>query len=291
MFSAASPHVLPVDQRLEEPYSSSWTSEPLDDPLEILGYPRAVLHIAVTTDIATVVARLIDVAPDGAAALVTKGVLNLTHRDSHEEPTPVVPGEVYRIDLRLDATSWRFDPGHRIRLSLAGADFPNTWPSPKPYTALVHLGGRHSSCLLLPVIGPQELPLPDPELQAPADYDPMAQTWSEKPTWRVTRDHMAATTEVTLAKAGGARVGDEIAFETSSEAVATVSERDPARATIRGLSRVVLHWPGRTIDARARGQIESTESAFHVTLNLEITMGGFPHATRRWVRTYPRNLL
>jgi hypothetical protein len=291
MFSAASPYILPVDQRLEDPYSPGWTSEPLDEPLEILGRPTAILHVAVTTDVATVVTRLIDVAPGGAAALVTKGILNLTHRESHENPTPVVPGQVYQIAVDLDATSWRFAPGHRIRLSLAGADFPNTWPSPKPYTAAVHLGGERTSRLVLPVVGPQEPLLPDPEFRSPAPYEPMVESWSGQPTWRVTRDHMAATTEVLLSKDGRTRVGDELAFETSSEATARVFEEDPARATIRGLSRVVLRWPERTVDARARGQIESTESTFHVTLNLEITMDGLPHATRRWVRSFPRELL
>jgi putative CocE/NonD family hydrolase len=39
MFSAGSPLTTPVDQRLEEAYSTSWTTPPLSTPLEILGYP------------------------------------------------------------------------------------------------------------------------------------------------------------------------------------------------------------------------------------------------------------
>ena len=48
----------------------------------------------------TFAARLCDVAPDGSSALVTKGVLNATHRDSHSDPSPLVPGEVVRADDR-----------------------------------------------------------------------------------------------------------------------------------------------------------------------------------------------
>ncbi len=40
MFSAGSPLVLPIDQRLEEAYSTNWTSVPLDEELEILAAPR-----------------------------------------------------------------------------------------------------------------------------------------------------------------------------------------------------------------------------------------------------------
>jgi hypothetical protein len=291
MFSASSPYLLPVDQRLEEVYSPIWTSAPLEEPVEILGYPQAILHLAVSTDIATVVARLVDVAPDGTAALVTKGVLNLTHRESHECPTPVVPGQVHQLALDLDATSWHFEAGHRIRLSVAGADFPNTWPSPKPYTASLHVGGEMASRLILPVVSPQQPTLPAPELRPPGPFEPTADVQAERPTWRVTRDHIAATTEVLLSKASRTRVDDALAFSSSSEGRATVFEHNPARATIRGRSQVVLQWPERTIEARARGQIESTESSFHVTINLEIRMDGLPHVNRRWIRTFPRHLL
>jgi hypothetical protein len=295
MFSAGSPYLLPVDQRLEAPYSPDWTSEPLDEPLEILGHPRAVLHVAVTTDVATVVARLVDVAPDGTAALVTKGVLNLTHRESHAQPTPVVPGQVYEIALELDATSWHFEAGHRIRLAISGADFPNTWPSPKPYSTELHVGGGRGantgSRLILPVANPQASLLSAPALCPPTSFEPTAETQSECPTWRVTRDHLAATTEVFLRTAGRTRVSDELSFNSSHEATASVFEQNPARATIRGFSRVELYWPQRVIDACARGQIESTEDAFHVTINLEIKLDGLPHASKRWVRTFPRQLL
>lgn len=291
MFAAGSPYLLPVDQRLEEAYSLSWTSEPLDGPMEIIGHPQAVLHVSVTTDIATVVARLIDVAPDGTAALVTKGVLNLTHRESHEQPSAIVPGRTYEVALDLDATSWRFDPGHRIRVSLSGSDFPNTWPSPKRHTAEIHLGGKRPSRLILPLVGAQEPSLPAPVLCAPVPFEPIAEVQSERPAWRVTRDHLASTTEVFLRTAGRTRISDQLTCVSSSEATASVSAEDPAQATIRGLSRVALHWPQRVIDARARGQIESTESDFHVTINLEITMDGLPHASRTWVRSFPRRLL
>lgn len=290
MFSASSPHILPMDQRLEAAYSVEWTSEPLSEPLEILGHPRAVLRVAISAEIGLIAVRLIDVAPDGAAALVTKGVLNLTHRDSHEEPSPLAPGHVYRVEVMLDATGWRFEPGHRVRLSLAGADFPNAWPTPTPYTGVVHLGGAAPSCLVLPVAGPQEPALPAPEFQPPA-VESMVEGQSERPIWRVVRDHMAGTTAVQIRTAGYTRVNDEVAFERSGEATALVYEADPARATIRGLSRVVLHWPERTIDTRARGQIESTADALHVTIQLDISLDDVPYLSKRWTRSIPRHLL
>ena len=75
-------------------------------------------------------ARLCDVFPDGTSALVSRGVLNLTHRDGHAAPRPLEPGVPTPVELELEATSWIFEAGHRVRLALAGSDWPNTWPPP-----------------------------------------------------------------------------------------------------------------------------------------------------------------
>jgi len=291
MFSAGSPLVLPMDQRLEEAFSPSWTSSPLEESLEILGQPRAILRLSTTVDIATVVVRLIDVAPDGAAALVTKGVLNLTHRDSHEQPAPLAPGQLYEVAVELDATAWLFEAGHRIRVSIAGADFPNAWPAPKLYTASAYFGGAGAARLILPALAPQEPPLPAPQLRAPEPFEPLTQSYSEQPVWRVTHDHIAGTTEVRISTAGRTRLDDGTEIVRGSDATAIASQRDPARATMRGLNQVTLHWPDRTIDARARGQIESTADALHVTIQLEITIDGVPYHSRRWAKSIPRHLL
>ena len=92
IFSAGAPYVLPADQRIEEAYSAVYTGEVLTEPVEILGRPRLVLWVESDAEVVTFVARLCDVAPDGSSALVTKGVLNATHRESHGDPSPLVPG-------------------------------------------------------------------------------------------------------------------------------------------------------------------------------------------------------
>ena len=89
IFPAGGPQVLPADQRGEEAYSAVFTGPMLAEPLEILGRPRAILHLSTSDSVVTFVARLCDVAPNGSSALVTKGVLNATHRESHADPSPL----------------------------------------------------------------------------------------------------------------------------------------------------------------------------------------------------------
>ena len=95
-----------------------------------MGRPRVELTVAASVPVAFVSAKLCDVAPDGRSALVTRGILNLAHRASDEHPEPVSPGEPVTATIELDATAYVFEPGHRVRLDLAGSDFPSSWPPP-----------------------------------------------------------------------------------------------------------------------------------------------------------------
>ncbi len=291
MFSAGSPLVTPVDQRLEEAYSTSWTTAPLGEPVEILGYPEALIHVSVSTDIAALSVRLIDVAPDGTAALITKGVLNLTHRDSHSDPSAVEPGQIYALTIPLDATSWLFEAGHCMRVSIAAADFPNSWPTPKHHTGTIYLGGEQPSSIKLPVLGPQEPKFPAPVLQPPTPFVPQVTGYADKPIYRVTRDHIAGTAAVRVGTSGRTRISDQVEMERSSDATATVSEVEPAHATIGGVNRVILHWPGRTIDTVARAQVESTADTLNITIQLNIMLDGQPYHVRRWAKSVRRHLL
>ena len=116
-----------------------------------MGAPVVELEIASNRPHAFVVARLCDVAPDGASTRVTYGVLNLTHRDSHEHPEPLEPGRMYRVRIQLNDIAHKFSPGHRIRLALSNSMWPIFWPSPEQ-VSLTLKGGT----LILPVRRPRD---------------------------------------------------------------------------------------------------------------------------------------
>jgi uncharacterized protein len=281
----------PSDQRLEDAWSLNWTTEPLTAPLEVLGRGRVTLRVAVTAEVATVVVRLIDVAPDGAAALITKGVLNLTHRDSHEEPSAVEPGRAYDVSIDLEATSWLFEPGHAIRVAVTGADYPLLWPSPTPYEATISLGGEAPSALTLPEVPRQEPALPLPALRAPQPFVELPGFQLDPPSWRVTRDLSRGTVEVAIRTDNAVRLADGTLWHTTGEATTTVVEDDPATASIVGVCRLALESPTVTTVSRARGEIRSDATSFHVTVQLEVTRDGATYHSRRWSRSYARRLL
>src|SRR6266508_6465887 len=141
------PYGQPQDQRPDEAWSVVYEWPPLSEELEILGHPRVELTVTSSAPVALLSAKLCDVFPDGTSALVTRGLLNLAHRESRERPSPLEPGTPYRAELELEVTSWVFEPGHRIRLDLAGSDWPNAWPPPAAATLTFERGG---SALILP---------------------------------------------------------------------------------------------------------------------------------------------
>lgn len=119
---------LPGDQAPDDARSLCFDSAPLADAVAMLGAPEVELEIEAERRTAMVVARLCDVAPDGASRLVTYGALNLAYRDGDLDPKPLEPGRRYRVRLRLYESANLFRAGHRIRLALSTAYWPIIWP-------------------------------------------------------------------------------------------------------------------------------------------------------------------
>jgi predicted acyl esterase len=78
--------------------------------------------------------------PSGESLRVSYGVLNLTHREGHEQPALLAIGERYRVGIQLNDAGSVFPPGHRVRLALSTAYWPMIWPSPEKATLSI-LGG------------------------------------------------------------------------------------------------------------------------------------------------------
>ena len=139
--SYASAPDLPYDQREEDGGSLVFDSEELSEAVEILGAPTVELELSSNDPIAMVAVRLSDVAPSGKATRVTYGLLNLTHRRSHEHPEPLEPGKPEKVLVELNHVAQRFSPGHRIRLSVSTSYWPLAWPSPRPVRLDLYTAG------------------------------------------------------------------------------------------------------------------------------------------------------
>ena len=238
----------------------------------LLGHPVARLRLSTDVASSAVSVKICDVFADGTSALVTRGSLALG---------PLEAGRVHEVVLELDACAYAFDPGHRLRLSLAGTDWPNTVAPPGPATLTLH-GGE----LALPVwTGPS--PHAAPEMR------PGAPESNESPdgvVWRVERDVLSretacvvdhgATYDVPYDASSTERYRGRVSVDTETFAQRAESEVD-----------LTVRWPGVVAVARSRLDVRIGPDAYDVALELEVREGG-PEGEligeRSWQRRLPR---
>jgi hypothetical protein len=264
----------------------------LDRELEILGHPRLEVRVGSSAPVAFLSAKLCDVFPDGTSALVARGFLNLTRRRSPTAPEPMRPGVVETVALELDATSWVFPAGHRLRLSLAGTDWPNLVPPPGPATLTVE---RDGSALTLPVLdGPS--PAPPPTLAPPRPHPPTAGTGGRSGSspdpparWRVVRDVLGRTTEAEIDHGGRTELADgTVLVERYRGTVGAAA--DPGPTWAHGSAHYRIEWPEATVATSARLDLRGDGDAFEVRLDLEASEADELRWTRSWHRRIPRHL-
>jgi putative CocE/NonD family hydrolase len=136
------------EQTPDDSKSLVFDSAPLDGDMEILGYPVARIRVSADVAVAKLAVRLTEVTPDGKSWLVTYNLLNLTHRNGHEHPVALKPGESYDVEVPLYMIAHRFRKGNRVRVAISENLWPLVWPSPKTATLNIALG---VSSLTLPV--------------------------------------------------------------------------------------------------------------------------------------------
>ena len=296
LWSAGVPFGLPGDQRVDEIYAANYTSAPLDEPLEIIGMGKAVIYVSSTAPVMAFVARLSDVAPDGTSAQVTIGVLNGTRRNSLTDPEPMEPGEIYALHVDLDATAWRFERGHRVRLSISSADFPNLWPTPYNGTNRVYRDGGRASYLELPVVPTRHAPageLPPDEMA----YEPSAapRTYLEgsprEIPWEITHDMLRDRTGLRLHLVGESRASADMTVRMESRLEVWADNRNPADTTAIGQHFRTITRSDSVINVDTSANVRSTQDAFHVSIDLNIRINGLPHHQRKWVESFKRELL
>jgi uncharacterized protein len=170
------------DRRAAPGRRLSFDSAPVPRDTELVGTAELCLNLRTDRSDGIVIAYLEDVAPDGRVTYLTEGELRLLHRKTKStacdpalgtersfaaaDAEPVTPGRTMQIELPLQPVAALVRAGHRVRLSLAGADagprpsfefssipgvetFPTLTDSPA--TWFVGFGGRDGSSLKLPL--------------------------------------------------------------------------------------------------------------------------------------------
>jgi putative CocE/NonD family hydrolase len=285
----------PTDQRLDDGLSLDFDTLPLADRIEILGAPTLDVEIAADQPVAQICVRLCDVAPDGASRRISYQVLNLTHRDSHAEPSALEPGRFYRVRVKLNDCGHAFPPGHRIRLAVSTAYWPLIWPAPGAATLTL----RCPATLTLPVrpVDPAE-----PAIRfEPPTHGPHAPV-TKVSEGSFTRSHAldllsGQATYITHGEGGlfgeGVQRFDEIdtTLSHSLKRELTISADDPLTARYALTQDYEMGRDGWRIRIAVRTGMHATADAFILEGTLETYENDVLAASRHWHETIPRDLV
>ena len=141
-----------------------YTSEPLEQPMEVSGFVDAVLKVSSSAKDSDFAVKLVDVAPDGTAWIIGDTILRARYREGFKKQVLMQPGEVYTLQPTPITTSIQFGKGHRIRVEITSSNFPKfarnlntgganeTEDTPVVADNAVHHSAEAASYIELPVV-------------------------------------------------------------------------------------------------------------------------------------------
>ena len=256
---------LPRDQHDDDARSIGFTGAPVSTALTIVGRPSAELVVCLDgSDPRSVVAKLCDVDADGRSTLICAGT---TRADGDG-----------LVKIALAPTAYRLAAGHRLRLTVAGADFPRLWPDPSPGRLSVRCGGDTPSRVTVPVTDGLPGAPATPPGAPPAAPHPLVM--SASPTYSVSRDHVALASTVRVGDAGTIRLpGGEATLTHAHEVEATVAADRPALARLGASARAVLNGPAGEVVVATRLVVVGHGLA----ASAEVTWDGVTITTPHWI--------
>lgn len=143
----------------------TFTTGPLDQPVEWTGRVRAQLFLASTARDTDVLVRISDVYPDGRSILLCDYPLRARYREGFDHQALLTPGETHHLAWDIGWLSQVFNRGHRIRVTIATTGVPLYDPNPQtggpqtiefPATAIkavntIHHNTLHASRIIAPL--------------------------------------------------------------------------------------------------------------------------------------------
>ena len=282
---------LPIDQREDDAQSLCFDGEVLKKPVAIVGRTYVRLRIAADKRQAQAAVRLNAIHPDGKVERLTYGLLNLAHRDSHEKPSPLKPGQFYDVTVELNEIATNVPAGHRLRLAISTSYWPIAWPSPEPATL---------------TIDPSKSVIELPRLVSEAGLVPVKFAAAEKaPAAPITvKDAGAETRHVildidrqrmnfTIRRDDGTYVLDDIGTEISLTKLRDYAVSRDGDEPPHSLVATTVHYRRGPWDARAETEVTMTsdKTHFHMEGHCRTFIDGKPFIARDFKRSFKRDCL
>ena len=263
------------------------------------GAAVVTLRLSIDQPLGMVAVRLNEVRPDGGSSRVTFGLLNLAHRHSSSDPSPMVPGRVETVTLRLNEAAYRFSAGCRLRLAISTSYWPMAWPTnPHSMTTLsLHTDGSRLALPLRP--NPRVAsegggsPFEAPEFSAPHPVREVVPPDSSR-TWR--KDMASGEMVLEQRTDNGVSFIEDIGLnvgKTSMERY-SITEGQPGSALAETRQETWVErgdWRPRTVSTIVLSGGGARGEGWRLVANLRAYEGEVLVLERTWDETVPRDLL
>lgn len=284
---------LPSDQREEDGGALIFDSPELEERMEILGAPVIELELATTKPVSMVAVRLNDIAPDGKSTRVTYGLLNLTHRESHEFPAPLQPGTRYVVRVQLNDVAQSFPAGHRFRIAISTSYWPLAWPSPEPFRMSVYTG---KTLFWMPVrearvAEDEQLPtLPEAVMSTPVDKQMIE---PQRRRWMVNYDLATNETQLQVLKDEGRYHLPHSDLTVEKFTKETYYHRQNWIDSVRGETKSIRSFqrPGWSVKTITRTVLTSDKEYFYLSADLDAFEENRRVFSKSWNLEIPRLLV
>jgi hypothetical protein len=231
------------------------------------------------------------VAPNDASTRISFGLLNLSHRDSHEHPAALEPGRTYRVRIALDDTAYTFTPGHRIRVAISTSYWPMVWPSPEPVTATIRTG---ASTLTLPVRPARPEDGHNP-FQPAEGTEPLSRTYLKRPkaVRGFRRDFATGKTVYSHHEDRGSFRLDAIDLTISYEALErySIEDDDPLAERTEMRRKVTVERGAWKVRIETLTDVTCDATNFHLKARLKAFEGDERIFAKDWRETIARDMM
>jgi len=144
----------------------TFTTEPLEQPVEWTGLVRAELSVSSTAPDTDFIVRVTDVYPDGRSILLIDSIRRARYREGFDRESFLQRDQVHELAFDIGWISQIFNRGHRIRVTVASTGSPFYEPNPNTGLPLsiappeqtqvavnrVHHERGHASRVIAPVV-------------------------------------------------------------------------------------------------------------------------------------------
>ncbi len=280
---------LAIDQREDDAQSLCFDGPVLKKPISIIGRIPVRLRVAANKPQAQLAVRLNAIHPDGTVERISYGLLNLSHRDSHETPKPLKPGQYYDVTVELNEIAQTVPAGAALRLAISTSYWPIAWPSPELATVTVDPA---RSSIELPVLksekGLRKVAFKPAVKSAPA---PVTVKDSGAETRHMILDIERQRMNFTIRRNDGSYVIDEIGTQISLTKLKDFAVSRDGKEPPRSLVATTVHYQRGDWDARTEAEVSmsSDKTHFHMESHVRCFVDGKPFMNRSFKRSIKRD--